>query len=79
MGAVEVPINTSYKGEFLRHSIDQSDSTVLFLDREYLDRLKLIEDDLQKAQEGVILGSLTKEEAAASGSPLSAGKSSLPP
>ena len=25
-GAVEVPINTSYKGEFLRHIVDQSDS-----------------------------------------------------
>ena len=29
MGAVEVPINTSYKGEFLRHLVDQSDSKVL--------------------------------------------------
>ena len=70
MGAVEVPINTSYKGEFLRHIIDQSDSTVLFLDHEYLDRLKLIEDDLKKLKKGVILGGLTKEEAAASRIPL---------
>ncbi len=50
MGAVEVPINTSYKGEFLRHIIDQSDSTVLFLDHEYLDRLKLIEDDSKSSR-----------------------------
>jgi carnitine-CoA ligase len=64
MGAVEVPINTSYKGEFLRHLVDQSDSKVLFLDHEYLDRLKLIEGDLKKLKKVVILGGLTKEAAA---------------
>ena len=48
VGAVEVPVNTSYKGEFLRHLVDQSDSKVLFIAREWLDRLKLIEDDLKK-------------------------------
>ncbi|MBP1738595.1 MAG: ATP-dependent acyl-CoA ligase [Deltaproteobacteria bacterium] len=63
VGAVEVPINTSYKGEFLRHLVDQSDSKVLFLDHEWLDRLKLIEDDLKKLKQVVILGGLTKEEA----------------
>ena len=64
MGAVEVPINTSYKGEFLRHLVDQSDSTVLFIDHEWLDRLKLIEDDLRKLKKVVALGGLTEEEAA---------------
>ncbi len=29
IGAVEVPVNTSYKGEFLRHVVDQSDSHAL--------------------------------------------------
>jgi len=64
IGAVEVPINTSYKGEFLRHLVDQSDSKILFLDHEWLDRLKLIEDDLKKLKKVVILGGLAKEEAA---------------
>jgi crotonobetaine/carnitine-CoA ligase len=63
-GLVEVPINTSYKGEFLRHLVDQSDSKILFLDHEWLDRLKLIEKDLKKLKLVVILGGLTKEEAA---------------
>ena len=70
MGAVEVPINTSYKGEFLRHIIDQSDSTVLFLDHEFLDRLKLIEDDVKKLKKVVVFGGVTNEEKAASKIPL---------
>jgi crotonobetaine/carnitine-CoA ligase len=70
MGAVEVPINTSYKGEFLRHLVDQSDSKVLFLHHEYLDRLKLIENDVKKLKTVVVLGGLTKEEAGGSAIPL---------
>ena len=70
VGAVEVPINTSYKGEFLRHIFDQSDSNILFLDHEWLDRLKLIEDNLKKLKKVVVLGGLTKEEAANSNIPM---------
>jgi crotonobetaine/carnitine-CoA ligase len=70
MGAVEVPINTAYKGEFLRHIVDQSDSKILFIDHEWLDRVKLIEDNLKKIQKVVVLGGLTKQEAAGSKIPL---------
>lgn len=70
MGAVEVPINTAYKGEFLRHIVDQSDSKILFIDHEWLDRVKLIEDNLKKVQKVVVLGGLTKEETAGSRIPL---------
>src|SRR5512135_1773924 len=50
IGAVEVPVNTSYKGEFLRHIVDQSDSKIFVIGSEFLDRLKLIEDSLTKLQ-----------------------------
>lgn len=56
IGAVEVPINTSYKGEFLRHIVDQSDSRILVIDRQYLDRVRLIQDDLKKLERIVVLG-----------------------
>ena len=56
IGAVEVPVNTNYKGEFLRHIIDQSDSKILLIDRQYLDRLKIIEDDLKKLEKVIVLG-----------------------
>ncbi len=64
IGAVEVPINTSYKGEFLRHIVDQSDSKVLVIAHEFLDRVKLIEDGLKKVKKIVVLGGFTEEEAA---------------
>ena len=56
IGAVEVPVNTFYKGEFLRHIIDQSDSRILVIAHEYLDRLKLIEDSLNKVEKIILLG-----------------------
>ena len=64
VGAVEVPINTSYKGEFLRHIVDQSDSKILFIDQEWLDRLQLIENDVKKLEKVVVLGGLSQAETA---------------
>jgi len=48
LGAVEVPINTAYKGDLLRHIIDNSDSKILIIDGDMLDRLLLIKDELTK-------------------------------
>jgi crotonobetaine/carnitine-CoA ligase len=62
IGAVEVPVNTNYKGEFLRHIVDQSDSRILLIDRQYLDRLKIIEDDLKKLEKVIVLGAQEKQE-----------------
>jgi crotonobetaine/carnitine-CoA ligase len=63
IGAVEVPVNTSYKGEFLRHIVDQSDSKILVIAYEFLDRLKLIEDELKKVQKVIVWGDLQNQEA----------------
>lgn len=62
VGAVEVPINTAYKGEFLRHALDLSDSKILFISYEFLDRLKLIEDSLPKLEKVIVMGDSKKEE-----------------
>ncbi len=62
IGAVEVPINTSYKGEFLRHIIDQSDSKILIVAHEFLPRLKLIEDTLPKLRKVIVLGGLEEND-----------------
>jgi crotonobetaine/carnitine-CoA ligase len=62
IGAVEVPINTSYKGEYLRHIVDQSDSKILVIAKEFLDRVTLIEDALKKVETIVVLGGLDEEE-----------------
>lgn len=63
-GAVEVPVNTSYKDEFLRHIVDQSDSKILVISHEFLDRLKLIENALKKVEKVVVLGDIQKQEVA---------------
>jgi crotonobetaine/carnitine-CoA ligase len=62
IGAVEVPVNTNYKGEFLRHIIDQSDSRILLIDGQYLDRLKMIENDLKKLEKVIVLGDLESQK-----------------
>jgi Acyl-CoA synthetases (AMP-forming)/AMP-acid ligases II len=64
IGAVEVPINTSYKGEFLRHVVDQSDSKVLAIDVAFLDRVKAIQHDLGKLDTIVIVGGSPGEDVA---------------
>ena len=56
IGAVEVPVNTNYKGEFLRHIVDQSDSKVLVIGTEYLERVKLIQDSLKKLTTLIVIG-----------------------
>jgi crotonobetaine/carnitine-CoA ligase len=46
LGIVEVPINTAYKGDLLRHLITNSDSKLLIIDAGFLDRLVLIREHL---------------------------------
>jgi carnitine-CoA ligase len=41
-GAVEVPVNTEYKGYFLQQILQQSDSGVLIVQDTYIDRLRCI-------------------------------------
>jgi crotonobetaine/carnitine-CoA ligase len=45
LGAVQVPINTAYKGEFLRHQLDDSGATVLIVQGDYASRVVEIAGD----------------------------------
>jgi crotonobetaine/carnitine-CoA ligase len=45
-GAVAVPINTAYKGEYLRHQLADSGSTVLLVEPDLLDRVDRVRGDL---------------------------------
>ena len=65
IGAVEVPINTSYKGEFLRHIIDQSDSKILVIDGRYVERLLLIQAEVGKLEKVIVMGHCSSETLAA--------------
>ncbi|MBI4228111.1 MAG: AMP-binding protein [Deltaproteobacteria bacterium] len=54
MGAVMVPINTAYKMDFLQYIIDSSDSRVLFIAEEYLDRMPPIAKRIPKVENVIV-------------------------
>ncbi len=56
LGAVEVPINTAYKGDLLEHVIVSSDSTALIIEEEWLERVVPLEGRLSKLERVVVRG-----------------------
>jgi len=54
IGAVMVPINTAYKMDFLQYIIDSSDSKVLFIAEEYLDRMPPIAKKIPQLQHVIV-------------------------
>jgi len=61
-GVVDVPINLANKGYYLSHIINNSDSKVLVIDHQLIDRLKLVEDDLPKLEKVVVLSKTPVQE-----------------
>jgi crotonobetaine/carnitine-CoA ligase len=64
LGAVEVPINTAYKGDLLRHVITNSESKLLVIDSSLLDRLLPLSDGLTGLQQIICHGEIDQEIAA---------------
>lgn len=62
IGAVEVPINTAYKGDLLQYIINTCDAEVMILDEEFIGRVKMIEADLQNIRELVVLSQKSNDE-----------------
>ncbi|WP_413790962.1 MULTISPECIES: AMP-binding protein [unclassified Pseudomonas] len=65
LGAISVPVNTAYKGEFLRHQLNDSGSAVVIAEFDYAERVVAIADGLtelrtllyrEKAPEGSMAG-----------------------
>ncbi|MFC5359411.1 AMP-binding protein [Azospirillum himalayense] len=48
LGALYVPINTEYRGEVLRHQLDNAEVTHIVVDPDYLDRLDAVIDTLPR-------------------------------
>ncbi len=57
-GAVGVPINTAYKGEYLRHQIADSGARVLVVDGDVSERAVEIADSVDSLEHVVVLGTL---------------------
>jgi len=50
IGAVAVPVNTAAKGEMLRYFIDQSDALCVVVDDEWVERLAVLQPQLDKVR-----------------------------
>ena len=50
LGAISVPVNTAYKGEFLRHQLDDCGAQVLIAEADYAQRIAAIENGLPQAR-----------------------------
>jgi crotonobetaine/carnitine-CoA ligase len=50
IGAIHVPLNTAYKGEYLRHQASDADGAVLVAEKEYVERLIAVEAGLPNAR-----------------------------
>lgn len=50
IGAIHVPLNTAYKGEYLRHQASDASGAVLIAEKEYVDRLISVEAGLPEAR-----------------------------
>ena len=62
-GAIDVPINLANKGHFFSHQINDSEAKAIIIDRELVDRLKFIENDLPRLEKVIVWSksSRTKE------------------
>lgn len=50
LGAIWVPINTAYRGEFLRHQVADTEARIVICDDHYLERFVQISDQLSEVQ-----------------------------
>lgn len=50
IGAIHVPLNTAYKGEYLRHQLADSGAVVLVAEPDYAERIAVIEEGLPDAR-----------------------------
>lgn len=56
IGAINVPVNTAYKGEFLRHQLDDAGAEVLITEADYALRIVDIEAELPQATRLLVRG-----------------------
>jgi crotonobetaine/carnitine-CoA ligase len=56
LGAVHVPINTAYKGEFLRHQFNDAQCALMIVEGDYVQRVIDIADDLPSGERLLVRG-----------------------
>lgn len=61
LGAVEVPINVDYKGEYLRHQLDNCGAGVVVVDAARYERVSEVLDSLPQVRAVVVRGGMTED------------------
>lgn len=56
LGAIWVPINTAFRGEFLRHQLADCEAAVILSDRDYVETILVIADQLPDARKIFVCG-----------------------
>jgi len=54
IGAIEVPINNAYVGNWLKHVLNFSDAKIAVIDEDFIDRINLIQEDLLLLEKVII-------------------------
>ncbi len=62
IGAVMVPINIALKGNLLRHIIQNSDASVVIADRDLVDRVAFIQEEIKKVRTVIIVPDYSEKE-----------------
>ena len=60
-GAVAVPVNTAYKGEYLRHQLVDSGARVLVVGADLAERMERVVDDVDSLEHVVVIGGATPD------------------
>lgn len=55
IGAVEIPINTAYRGGILKYLVNNSEAKYLIIWKGYLDRLAAYQDEMQSLEQLIVL------------------------
>lgn len=61
LGAAEVPVNIYYKGNILRHVVNDSNAVRMIIDQIYLERLEFIGPEVPHLKELIVYPSLPKD------------------
>lgn len=56
LGAISVPVNTAYKGEFLRHQLADAGAAIIVAEHDYVERVALIADQLEHLRNVIYRG-----------------------
>jgi carnitine-CoA ligase len=67
VGGIHVPVNTAYKGEFLRHQIADAGAPLVIAESDYAERVLAVADGLPDVRQIVVRGAAIENSAAHSG------------